>query len=112
MERNLRDGDFSMSYKHGMDVLGDGIESFLPWLGVVSKVATGAMGAASKGKGGGAAGGTAAPSGPSMQQMMEQEHQRQALEKAQADAATTKMLLFGAIGLVVVGGLTFVIARK
>ena len=35
-------------YEEGADVLGDGIDSFLPWLGVVGKVAGGLGGSSDK----------------------------------------------------------------
>jgi len=109
-----------MSYNDGVDVLGEGIGDFLPWLNIVSSVAGGAMGG---GGAGGLMGGkkdaaktTPAASGASsaqqIQQAIEQERQRQAFAKMQTDAANNRMLLFGALGLGGLGILALLITRR
>ena len=124
----------SPRYEHGLDILGEGadVASFLPWLGVVSSLAGGIAGASDKKKGGdkglgglagGLTGGGAAqparPSGPTAQQAvataMRQERARQEAEKLKASAARTKILLYsvlGVLGVGVVGGAVYLVARK
>jgi hypothetical protein len=96
-------------YADGLDALaGEGLNigDFVPYLNTISKLA----GAA--GQGGQAA---QAQQRPTAEQLIAQERARQERAKAEADAARTRMILYGVLGVVGLGaaGLTtYLIVRK
>lgn len=87
-------------YSRGVDVLGDGIMDMIPIASMFSK------GGDKK---------DAAPAAPSTAEAirvaLEQERIRRASEKAEADAAQTRLILFGVLGALGVGGLVLAIKR-
>lgn len=94
-------------YMYGADVLGEGIESFVPWLGIVGKVAGGLTGG-----GGGSnplastTGGKASSGGDTqkaVQEALAQERAHQAMAKVAKDATITKFAAFGAVGIIGLG---------
>ena len=101
-----------MSYNDGVDVLGEGIADFVPWLGIVSSVAGGAMGGGKKDAAKTSSTSSGASVAQQVQQALEQERQRQAFAKMQTDAANNRMLLFGALGLGGLGILALLITRR
>jgi hypothetical protein len=93
------------THEAGLDILGGvGIGDFVPWLGVVGKLA------------GGLAGGSDGGSSPeaqkaAVQKAIEAQKQKEALVKAQADAARNKALLYGTVGVLGAGLLTFTVMK-
>lgn len=85
------------------DVVGDvGVGDFVPWLGLVSKVAAGVgqkveESSASKKKG-------ASSPEEAVQRALEKERDRQRQEKMASETNTLKWLLFGILGLLGIGG--------
>lgn len=107
------------SYDEGLDVLGAGlgIGDFVPWLNVVGKVAGGIASVATGDSGKGAA---QAPQTQAFQQKetqdairraLEKERERQAAEKARADAAATRNLVYVLLGVVGVGGALLILKK-
>ncbi len=97
-------------YSHGMDVLGASAADFAPWLKIVGGVAQGL-------------GGILGPEGKSdkeskealkkaVEEAVEKEKAKLAAEKAKADAARTRLILYSVLGAVGVGGLVFLLRRK
>lgn len=91
------------THEAGMDILG-GVSAadFVPWLGVVGKIA----------------GGLAGAGGPSpedqkaaIQKAVEEQKRKEALAKAQADAARAKALLYVIGGVLGAGLLTFAVIK-
>jgi len=98
------------THEAGMDILGGvGIGDFVPWLGLVGNIAGGLGGAL----GGGAAGGKTSPEAQkaAIQKAVEEQRRQAALAKAQADAARNKALLYGTIGVLGAGLLTFTVMK-
>lgn len=93
------------THEAGLDILGGmGVGDFVPWLGVVGKLA------------GGLAGGSDGGSSPeaqkaAVQKAVEAQKQKEALAKAQSDAARTKALLYGTVGVLGAGLLTFTVMK-
>jgi len=107
------------AYKRGLEVLGDGVGDFLPFLNIVGKVAGGAGGLT----GGGSPAGGAAKSEPSkadveaaVQKAIEQDRAKQArakeVAKAEASAKTTQLLLVSILGVLGLGGAYLLIRKK
>lgn len=95
------------AYDHGLDVLGQGVGDFVPWLGVVGKVM------------GGLAGGTGATGAQSaeaqkaaIEKALAEERMRQAAAKAAADAARARMIAYGVAGVVGIGAIVFLLRRR
>jgi len=91
------------TYEAGLDVLGagGGIGDFVPWLGVVGKLLGGGGGGSESGK----------SSEDAIRRALEEERQRQAMEKARADAQRTQMIMFGGLGLLGLGGIFLLLRR-
>ena len=96
------------THEAGMDILG-GVSAgdFVPWLGLVGGIAGGL---------GGALGGGTNTSSPeaqkaAVQKAVEAQKQKEALAKAQVDASRNKMLLYGTLGVLGAGLLTFTMMK-
>lgn len=108
------------NYNYGLHVLGDaGISSFVPWLGVVGKVAGGLLGgsntaaaAPTAAQQAATAQAAAAQQQLAMQQALAQAHAQAVAEQAAASAKTTQMLMFGVLGAVVLGGAFMVLNKR
>jgi hypothetical protein len=90
----------------GMQVLGDGVMDFVPWLGTVSKMFTG---------GGSGAQATQAP-GLASSSLAAQEAARRVIEeerlrRAEADAAKMRVVVYGLIGALGVGAAVWVLKK-
>jgi hypothetical protein len=83
------------AYNRGLDILGDGVGDFVPWLGIVGKLVGGSSGGADD----------AAKKALAAQQAA-------ALAKAQHDAAVTKIVLFSVLGVAVLGTGAVLLLRK
>ena len=89
------------THEAGMDVLGGvGVGDFVPWLGVVGKLAGGLAG-----------GGSADDQKAAVQKAVEAQKQKEALAKAQAEASRNKALLYGTVGVLGAGLLTVLIMK-
>ena len=97
----------SRAYQKGLDVLGLGVGDFVPWLGVVSKAVGGLTGS-----GGDDKDKSKAATEEAIKKALEQERVKQQAAKAEAQAATMRMVLFGTLGAVGVGGILFFALRK
>ena len=97
----------SKAYSHGLDVLGLGVGDFVPWLNVVGKVAGGLTGG-----GGDDKDKQKAATEEAIKRALEQERLKQAAAKAEHDAAVTRWILVGTVGVVGLGGLAFLATRK
>lgn len=104
----LKQRALARRYEDGLDALiGVDVGDFVPWLNVVSKVAGGIGSSASDS--------SKKPVADQVKEALEKERQKQATEKAEADARSTRTILFvvlSLLGLVVVGGGTYALLRK
>lgn len=101
---------FFDTHEAGLDILGaTSASDFVPWLGLVGNIAGGLGGAL----GGGAAGGKASSEAQAaaVQKAVEEQRRKEALAKAQADAAKSRMLLYGTVGVLGAGLLTFTVMK-
>ncbi len=99
------------THEAGLDILGASAGDFVPWLGLVGGLASGIGGAL--GGGGMAGGGKPSPEAQkaAIQKAVEAQKQKEALAKAQADASRNKMLLYGTLGVLGAGLLTFTVMK-
>ena len=98
------------NYYVGADVLGEGIGDFVPWLGIVGKVAGGLTGGGGDSKSSNPlasmTGGKANSGGDTqkaVQEALAQERAHQAMAKVAKDATITKFAAFGAVGIIGLG---------
>jgi hypothetical protein len=91
---------------HG-DVLGVGLGDFVPWLNVVSSAAGALTGGGDKDKKAAQEAQAAA-----IKKALEEEKVRRAKEAAEAKARTMQLVLFGFLGLTVVGTGAYLLARR
>lgn len=95
------------SYLQGLDVLGGlGVADFVPWLSTISKVAGGLGG------GGDDKAKSDAATAAAIKKALEEQAAKQAREKAEAEARTTRMILYGALGVTAVGGMFMFLSRR
>lgn len=88
-------------YKSGMEVLGgDGLLDVIPGLSMLTKSSTPGTPAAG-----------AQSTQDQIKAALEQERMRRATEKAEADASESKVIMFGLLGALGVGGLVFFLKK-
>lgn len=98
----------SKTYDAGLDVLGLGVGDFVPWLNVVGKVAGGLAGGSGDDKDK-----QKAATDEAIKKALEQERLKQAAAKAEHDAAVTRWILIGTIGVAGIGTtLALLLGRK
>jgi hypothetical protein len=92
----------------GVDVLGAGlgVGDFVPWLNIVGKVAGGLGG------GGDDKAKADAATAIAIKKALEEQAAKQAREKAEAEARTTRMILYGVLGVTAVGGMFMFLGRR
>ena len=112
------------AYKRGFEVVGVDMSDFTPWIATVGKVAGGLTGGFASGLTGGAldltkqgkgGGKPASSTEAEIKKALEAEQRKQALAKAEASARTTRLLLYGTLGVLgvgVVGTTIWAIVRK
>ena len=97
---------FRDTHEAGMDILGAGgvtAGDFVPWLGMVGKLAGGLAG--------GSDGASPEAQKAAVQKAVAEQKQKEALAKAQADASRNKALLYGTVGALGAGLLTVVVMK-
>jgi hypothetical protein len=99
------------AHDRGIDVLGDGMGDFIPWLNVAGKMMGGMGGGGQQGAAGGAQGAPQVSAQQAVQQAMAQERARQAAEKAATEAKNMKLITYGLIGAVALGGVVLVLRK-
>lgn len=106
-------------YDEGLDILGDGIGDFVPWLGIVGKVAGGALGGSDKKdekksdekKSAPAAAVPQVDVAAQVRQVLDDERKRQQQEKLVANVRNMQVATV-AVGLGVAGIAAWMILRK
>lgn len=87
-------------------VLGLGVGDFVPWLNIVGKVAGGVGG------GGDDKAKSDAATALAIKKALEEQEAKRAREKAEAEARTTRMILYGVLGVTAVGGMFMFLSRR